>query len=183
MTGVVESTVGSASVSVLSMIAYLLYKRWTIKTKVIGLLVPFGKTNAEINMNNKDKVLYFDMDGAISTQRLVEIAPNKRRLDLYPKALEKLNSLKKNYVNYKIFVLSSDPDLLSFLHLKKKALCFIPSKKFMVDNAEKINNANTDKMCLQYQIDIKNNHLFTFESFDGLSRLLNNAFEKWKSVN
>jgi uncharacterized protein YdhG (YjbR/CyaY superfamily) len=169
---VVESSATSASISIFSMLAFYLWKRWNNKQRVRGCLLLKGKTYAEKHFTTNEKVLYFDMDGAISVEPITKIPMNERRLNFYPKAQEKLKELKKHYKNMLIVVCSSDFELLCYLGLKHKSVAFLPEPKFYEDNKDKFNDEmlKLKNDALTMEIKVPKKYQVHYDSFDSFSR-------------
>lgn len=184
MSGIIESASVSGGMSLLSLFGFYLWKKWRNKQIVCGCLIPKGKTYFEKNLTQFNNVLFFDMDGFLSISPLYTVEKGKRRLEHYPKALNKLEEMKKQYKNIKIVICSSDQDLIKYLNISKKhTLIGIGNPKFFNDNKEifKDEIQQLEKLNLEYQLLInKKTNSFRYDTFQDLSKTAGEFFNKLK---
>lgn len=176
----IESGLASASASIGMWSLFYLFKKCRDKTSIIGAWLPVGKTYAEKNFS-RDGVIFLDLDGALSVEPLWKKEASLRRLEIYPKAREKLAEYKAAYKNNSIIVCSSDYELLKFIGLrKKKTICFLPSPKFWTDNQDffKENLKDIQALCLHTQLSSKKKRQIFFNTFDNLTDLMEKKFIK-----
>lgn len=175
MTTAVASTGGS-------ILAYALISCWRRhkdKTKLRGALLPVGKSYAEKNLIEDNNTIFFDLDGALSITPLRDMEKSKVRLELYPKATEKLNEIRKQQKNKTIVIVSSSYEMLQHIGLKKKhIITYLPTQKFFTDN-ENI-PADLEKSRMILEIEVAKKYRQYYNTFDELSKLLTDKYCKTK---
>lgn len=184
--GIVETGIASASGSILAYGLLSCWRHHRDRTRVFGLVMSAGKTYAEKHFNGlAEKVIFFDIDGAISTRPLRDIPKNELALDIYPKAKLKVAEIKKTHKNKIIVFCSSDKQLLKFSNVKQKQMkAIIFSKSFASQYGEQLKDRIVDldkaRMELELQFQDEKQRVY-INSWDDLSnKMVNDFVEKMK---
>ena len=170
--------IASAGGSVLAYALISCWRRHKDRTKIRGALLPVGKTYAEKNLIEDTNTIFYDIDGELSVSPLRELEKSKVRLELFPKATEKVRDIKRNHKNKTIVVVSSSYELLQHIGLKKKhILTYLPTQKFFTDQAEQANK-DLEKSRMSLEIEVSKKYRRYYNTFDELSKLLTEKYCK-----
>jgi len=175
MVGIGEQVAFSATTSAVSLGLFACWKAYK-KKRLLGLLVPKGKTHMEQNFCDDPKLMFYDIDGAISVQPLHKLEKSKLRLEIYPEARNKLNEFAEKHPDKKIVCCSSDYELLKHLGLKKRVMAFIPTQA-MIDTYKPEEKTIMERLAYQYQLEVSKKRQIKFASYEELSRRVYKAFK------
>lgn len=175
MVGITEHIVASAGTTAVSAGIFACYRLWK-KKRLLGCLIPKGKTFMEQNFVDEQKLIFFDIDGTVSVQPLHKIEKSKLRLEIYPEARAKLKEFAEKHPDKKVVVCSSDYELLKHLGLKKRTLAFIPSQS-MIDTFKLEEKPIMERLAYQYQLEVNKKRQVKYTSYDELTRKVYKAFK------
>jgi hypothetical protein len=163
-----------------SIVAYSLISCWRRhkdKTKVRGALLPIGKSYAEKNLIEDNNTIFFDLDGSLSETPIREIEKSKVRLELYPKASQKVKELKSQQKNKVIVVMSESYELLQHVGILEKHIkAYLPTQKFFADNSNLPQHLEKCRMTME--IAVPNKARVYYNTYDDLSNKLADKYCK-----
>lgn len=168
MVGLTEHIVASTATSAVSLGLFACWKAYK-KKRLVGMLICKGKTFAEQNFVDDPKIIFFDIDGAVSVQPLHKLEKSKLRLEIYPEARNKLDEFAKKHPDKKVVCCSSDYELLKQLGLKKRTFTFIPTQG-MIDTYKPEEKTIMERLAYQYQLEVSKKRQVKFSSYDELTR-------------
>ena len=176
MVGISEHIALSAGTTAVSAGIFACIKLWR-KKRLLGCLLPKGKSYMEQNFVDEQKYIFYDIDGSVSVQPLHKIEKSKLRLEIYPEARNKLKEFAEKHPDKKIVVCSSDYELLKHLGLKKRTLAFIPSQS-MIDTFKIEEKPIMERLAYQYQLEVNKKRQVKYASYDELTRKVYKAFKQ-----
>ena len=175
MVGITEQVAFSAGTTAVTAGLFACWKAYKRK-RLLGCLIPKGKTYMEQNFVDSSKLIFFDIDGQISVQPLHKIEKAKLRLEVYPKARDELNKFAEKHPDKKIVVCSSDYELLKQLGLKKRTLAFIPSQS-QIDTFKPEEKTIMERLAYQYQLEVSKKRQVKYASYEELGRRVYRAYK------
>lgn len=171
--------IASAGGSVLAYALISCWRRHKDKTKVRGALLPIGKTYCEKNLIEDNNTIFIDLDGSISVSPLRDLEKSQVRLELYPRASDKVKELIKQQKNKTIVLVSSSYELLQHVGLKKKhIITYLPTQKFFTDQKEERKDLEKSRMTLE--IEVSKKYRKYYNTFDEMTKLLTDKYCKTK---
>ena len=176
MVAITEHILASAGTTAVSASLFACYRMWK-KKRLLGCLIPKGKTYMEQNFVEESKYIFIDIDSSVSVQPLHKIEKSKLRLEIYPEARNKLKEFASKHPDKKIVVCSSDYELLKHLGLKKRTLAFIPSQS-MIDTFKIEEKPIMERLAYQYQLEVNKKRQVKYSSYDELTRKIYKAFKQ-----
>jgi len=179
--GLVETGAASAGGSVLGFLFLKFIRKSFDKTKLHGLVLLKGKTHCEKHFGN-DKTIFFDIDGAISNEKLNDFEENEKKLNLYPVAKDLLKKLKSDWKNKTLVICSIDYNLLRYLKIKEKDInVILPSAQMMLENKDAPlnckNNDNLEKIRLSLGLRTPKKQQFIVDSFVEQNNIIKDLFK------
>jgi hypothetical protein len=179
--GVVETGVASAGGSFIGYMALKMIRKSFDKTKIRGLVLLKGKTYCEKHFGNED-CIFFDLDGAISNNKLTDFEENEKKLNLYPVAKDLFKKLKSDWRNKTLIICSLDYNLLRYLKIKEKNInVILPSAQMMLENKDAPlntkNNDNLEKIRLTLGLKTPKKQQHIVDNFQEQSDIIKSLFK------